>query len=36
MTTFQIVQLIIHAKNKKNVIRILKKYRISASKSKYC
>ena len=36
MTTFQLVNLIIKAKDKKQIARLLNKYRTPVSKSKYC
>jgi len=36
MTTFQLVQLIIKAKNKKEIIRLLNLNRVPVEKSKYC
>ena len=36
MTNIQLINLIISAKDKKKIIRILNKYRISIEKSKYC
>lgn len=36
MTNFQLIHIIIQAKDKKHVIRLLNKYRIPIEKSKYC
>ena len=36
MTNFELMQKIIHEKNKLDVIRLLKQHRIPANKSKYC
>lgn len=36
MTTIKLIELIINAKNKKEILHILKKYRLPTDKSKYC
>ena len=36
MTNFELLKLIILSKNKKHLIHLLNKYRISEQKSKYC
>lgn len=36
MNNIQLINLIIYAKDKKQVIRLLNKYRITKNKSKYC
>lgn len=36
MTNFELMKLIILSKDKKQLIRLLNKYRISVENSKYC
>ena len=36
MTTYQIMNLILKAKTKRDIARILNKNRVSVEKSKYC
>lgn len=36
MTTVQLMKLIINAKNKSEIIKLLNTHRISVNKSKYC
>lgn len=36
MTTIKLVKLIINAKNKNEIIRLLNKHRLTTKKSKYC
>lgn len=36
MNTIQLTKQIINAKNKKKIIKLLNRYRVPISKSKYC
>ena len=36
MTNYELMNKIIYCKSKRDIIRLLNKYRVSVSKSKYC